>query len=132
MRWKWIEAGRDAERHEDSQQNSASERIQADLERRGLSLEVATRLSRRVCERASSSRGAEYEALLDGVSLAFTEQEDSMAEMERHVGDLQEIERLMSGFSTELGKLDEVLEVMTVHVRKMRENSPTTGDRILH
>lgn len=132
MRWKWTETDHEVERPRVSPQQAGCERIRADLELRGLSPDVAARMSLCIEDRAASLTKEDYETLLDGVSLAAAAQEETAAEMAQHLNDLQEIERLMSGFSRELGKLDEVLEVMAVHVRKMRNNAPTTGERLLH
>ena len=132
MRWKWMETDHEVERPRLSPQQAGRERIRADLELRGLSPDVAARMSLCIEDRAASLTKEDYETLLDGVSLAAAAQEETAAEMAQHLNDLQEIERLMSGFSRELGKLDEVLEVMAVHVRKMRNNAPTTGERLLH
>jgi len=132
MRWKWTAETQVVEASEAALEQAPSDRIRADLERRGLSPIVAERLSLRVEGRMGSQQGADYEALLDGVSLAAAAQEDATAEMSQQLRDLQEIERLMNGFSKELTKLDEVLEVLAAHVRKMRGNAPAPGERTLH
>jgi hypothetical protein len=132
MRWKTSDAEPDLEGLEPRSVRNAGERVRADLERRGLSPELAARLSPRVEGRASALAQDDYESLLDGVTLAAAANEDAAAEIAQHEGELQEIERLMSGFASELGKLDEVLEVMAVQLRKLRDRTPSDEDRTLH
>ena len=129
MRWKWT----DSRRHpECSPAEGRADRIRADLERRGLSPEAAERLGLRIEDRASEPGSSDYEALLDGIALVAATRADAESEMGEQLRDLKEIERLMSGFSQELSKLDEVLEVLAAHVRRMRVSSPTAGAPTLH
>lgn len=107
--------------------------IRAELESRGVSPAVsgpvAERLRSRLEIRVDSDATPEvssadsYELLLDGVAEALLVLDaDTPAEP-----DLQEIERLMAAFVGELSKLDEVLEVLSAHVERMRLARPEPG-----
>lgn len=132
MRWKRTELHEVADECEISQRQVARNQIRADLERRGVPAELSERLSHRVEGRAVALEGDAYETLLEGAAAAVGVHDRSEQEMSQQLQDLQEIERLMGGFSKELAKLDEVLEVLAAHVRRMRSNAPSTGDRRLH
>ena len=129
MRWKWSELRGDPKISRIPERSAGRERIRADLERRGVSPELSQRLCVRVEDRAPGLDHSEYELLLDGVAAAAGVHDESEQETSQQLRDLQDIERLMGGFTKELAKLDEVLEVLAAHVRKMRSNTP---DRRLH
>jgi len=55
-----------------------------------------------------------------------------MADWDRMQRELRQLERLMSGFGTEIRKLDEVLEVLAAYVRRMRSSIGDGEERLLH
>lgn len=130
MRWKWI--GSSLEASEGHETSAGRQRIRSDLERRGVSPELSERLCQRVEDRAPQLDPKEYELLLDGVAAAAGAHDESGQEMSQQLRELQDIERLMGGFTKELAKLDEVLEVLAAHVRRMRSNTSSVEGRRLH
>jgi hypothetical protein len=107
------------------------DRVRADLEARGVDASASEMLAGRVI--AAFELGSEgYAALLDGVALGFGRHSDLGAQLDKGASDLQEIERLMGSFASELSKLDEVLEVLAAYLRRMRTAAPPARDRLLH
>jgi hypothetical protein len=70
--------------------------------------------------------------LLEGVADVFGGHSESRDALSDRLCEVREIERLMSAFAQELGKLDEVLEVLAAHVRRMRMKSETAGPQNFH
>lgn len=109
-------------------------KIGADLQARGIDAPLADRLARQVARQLEGRDAAAYEATLDGIALALCA---TTIEPECSAGtgsNLQEVERLMGAFATELGKLDEVLEVLAAYLRRMRVASVDSDGRprVLH
>jgi hypothetical protein len=71
-------------------------------------------------------------ALIRGATLAVGAQACEKASVERSLGDVREVERLLGAFSGELEKLDEVLEVLSAYAQRMRTKPSKTPDRTLH
>lgn len=133
MRWKWTESSSLDEPSVSAGGAVGRDRIRTDLERRGVLPEVSERLSLRIEERALALAPDAYEILLDGVAAASGLRDEGDQEMTQHLRDLNEVERLMGGFSNELAKLDEVLEVLAAHLRRLRASTPSSEvDRTLH
>jgi hypothetical protein len=74
----------------------------------------------------------EYRNVLEGATLAVRALADSQQRFSEHSLDLREVERLMGAFSGELGKLDEVLEVLAAYARRMRDTSRSSSAGTLH
>ena len=117
--------------HERDERDAPSPRarIRADLEQRGVSAEFCEALSVRLEPQVTSFENASYAPLLDGVAAAYSIHEETSEALASRIRELSEIERLMSCFSGELSKLDEVLSVLAAHVGRMRTATPS---RILH
>ncbi len=120
----WAEDSRPREKR------SARARIQADLEQRGVSAEFCSALSSRLESQVTSFDSTSYANLLDGVAAAYGVHAETTEALASRLRELSEIERLMSAFSGELSKLDEVLSVLSAHVGRMRTSTPS--QRILH
>jgi hypothetical protein len=105
--------------------------IRTDLEARGVDPVAAESLAQSLCQELDRN-GEAYDAALDGVALGFRAQDVIAEQLAKSAGDLQEIERLMGSFASELSKLDEVLEVLAAYLRRLRTAAPANGDRILH
>jgi hypothetical protein len=103
-----------------SQAASRREQIRVDLEARGIDPELCERFSASLERKSSECSPDAYQALLDGVALVCGMQEGVDSGLSRNLHDLQETERLMGAFATELEKLDEVLEVLSAYLRRMR------------
>ncbi len=88
---------------------------------------VAPELAARVAPRLESlqlefGRGAS-EALIQAAAATADALSEATATVERNLRDVREVERLLSAFSGELEKLDEVLEVLSAYAQRMR-NKP--------
>jgi len=106
-------------------------KICADLLARGVDAEAAESLAGRIAAALEGKDPAAYEATLDGVALSCRARPSPLAPASG-AGELQEVERLMGAFATELGKLDEVLEVLAAHLRRMRVAAGGSEPRTLH
>ncbi len=107
------------------------DQIRVDLEARGVDAAAADALAEQVRRDLDGSTSG-YDAVLDGVAMGFRAQHAIAQQLAKSATDLQEIERLMGSFASELSKLDEVLEVLAAHLRRMRTTTPPAGVRILH
>jgi len=106
--------------------------IRADLERRGVSAEISGRVALRLGRRIGSAQTESYDLMIDGVAEALRVQARDAAISGQGEPDLAEIERLMAAFMGELSKLDEVLDVLTAHVERMRSRSIVPEHDTLH
>jgi hypothetical protein len=108
------------------------DQIRLDLEQRGIEGEWLDGVVEGLYRNAARCDARDYEQLLAGIGLACRSLADSRREFSAHQRDLREMERLMGAFSGELGKLDEVLEVLAAYARRMRTTSKQTLPRVLH
>jgi hypothetical protein len=126
---KMIEVGSE----EGGSSSMESTEICAALEHRGVEHEFSAELSDRLRPALAVLEGESSEALLDGVAMAFILQQEKNERLARSLEGLKEVERMMGAFSGELSKLDEVLEVLSAYVRRMRTSGPSEQpDRTLH
>jgi hypothetical protein len=102
------------------------ERIQSDLEARGLSTDLARALAQRLGGAACALEPDLYEALVCGVVITAAEQ----AQLRASRRDLDEAQRLLHDFDAELRKLDEALQTLAAYLLRIR--SQTQGQRLLH
>ena len=61
-----------------------------------------------------------YEAVLSGVTMAYGVHRRGLQGVGNDVPDVEAIEHLMSGFVSELRKLDEALETLAAYVTRLR------------
>jgi hypothetical protein len=98
--------------------SKTADRIRIDLEDRGVPGNFSRPLAERLASCDLSSEA--YEGFLTGAAVAYTVHEEGLVGLKKTAGDLGEIQRLMTSFSTELRKLDEALEVLAAYVVRMR------------
>lgn len=102
----------------------AFERLRDGLEMRGLPKEFAEALGKRL-EIVVHERGDQaIDALLDGAAATFRLHAETSEGLERQLGELRELERILGAFAGELSKLDETLEVLVAYARRMRSTAP--------
>jgi hypothetical protein len=104
-----------------------SKQICSDLESRGVSRELSLPAARRLSPIAAGLSPKEYAAVLDGVVAAYVDPDEVQA-----AGDIGEIQRLMEGFSRELRKLEEGLQILSAYVARMGSRSNPERRTTLH
>ncbi len=95
-------------------------RSERDLERLGVGEELRDALCRRLEPIAATLSEDAYQAALAGIAAANEVHCVGEAALERSMGDLREIQRLLGAFSDEMRKLDEALRVLSTYVQRMR------------
>lgn len=112
----------------------AAQRIQRDLEERGVAPEFSQRLSLGLVPIVAPLEPDAYEAVLSSVIHAFRAQ----APLEPDVPDattlkgLEEVQRLLGAFTNELSKLEEALETLAAYVTRMRAQTVHSRGETLH
>jgi hypothetical protein len=114
--------------------DTSNEQISEDLKARGVDASSADLLASRMVSRVDGADHARYEAMLDGAALSCRAQADAAEELNRGASELREVERLVGSFATELGKLDEILEVLAAYLSRMRVavGPEDEAPRVLH
>jgi hypothetical protein len=103
-------------------------RIRADLESKGVAPEFSQPVADRLADIAPDFSSGEYEAVLDGVAAAYgVHQRDFDT-----AGDVNEIQHLMDGFSGELRKLEEGLQILSAYVHRMQTRATRGNAATLH
>jgi len=97
--------------------------IERDLERLGVTAELRDALCQRLEPIASTLSEDAYQAALAGIAAAHDVHRVGEAALERSMGDLREIQRLLGTFGDEMRKLDEALRVLSAYVQRMRTKS---------
>jgi hypothetical protein len=125
MRWKVWRRRVDTSGQRDQAGCSATStihasKLQSELARRGVTCEYGRLLSGRLEQGLAGRSQQEATAVLDGIGIAFSVQQEMSQQLAENVRGLKEMERIMGAFSGELSKLDEVLEVLAAYVRRMR------------
>jgi hypothetical protein len=95
------------------------QQIERDLERLGVGAELRDALCRRLEPIAPTLSEDAYQAALAGVAAAHDVHRVGEAALERSMGDLREIQRLLGAFSEEMRKLDGALRVLSNYVQRM-------------
>jgi len=106
-----------------------SEKIRCDLESRGVAPELSLPAARRLSAIAGDLSPKEYGAVLDGVAAASVHSVDAQT---RTLGEVGEIQRLMEGFTGELRKLEEGLQILSAYVARMGNRSNREDSSTLH
>jgi hypothetical protein len=145
---QWLRAGRcGISRHRDGEEEMSektrrsgakdegdglevrSRQIRSDLERRGVAPELSLPAAQRLSAIAPDLSPKEYGAVLDGVAAAYLH---SDGEQPQVVGDVGEIQRLMEGFTGELRKLEEGLQILSAYVVRMGSRAHLERPTTLH
>ena len=124
--------GREKMEQVELQEEALRQRVCTDLAKTGLLGEEAKRIAEAIVEQLRLTGPGGYEDLLAGVRFSHQARADAMADWTRMQRELRQLERLMSGFGTEIRKLDEVLEVLAAYVRRMRTSVGDGDEQILH
>ena len=109
-----------------------SERVRSDLENRGIDPEFSRPVARRLVAIAADLSTAEYAAILDGVSAAYGVYREISGLNDVHFRHANELQRLMEGFTGELRKLDEGLQMLSTYILRMSALSSREGPESLH
>jgi len=107
-------------------------RVREDVELQGVIGEEGKRVARAVVDVAIANGAESYAFLLQGIRIANDARGDVAADLARSNRELQQLDRLMRGFSSELRKLDEVVEVLAAYLRRMRTTAGDATRRTLH
>jgi hypothetical protein len=107
--------------------------IERDLERLGVTAELRDALCQRLEPIAPTLSEDAYQAALAGIAAASDVHRVGEAALERSMGDLREVQRLLGAFSYEMRKLDEALRVLSTYVQRMRiKSSAPARSRTVH
>jgi len=106
--------------------------VRSDLEGRGVRREFALPVAQRLGAIASDLTPREYDAVLDGVAAAYGVHRSASATVSEEVADMQEMQRLMTGFTGELRKLEEGLQILSAYVARMGATNTQEVPGTLH
>ena len=109
-----------------------SERVRSDLENRGIDPELSQPVARRLAAIVPDLSASEYAALLDGVLAAYGVYRETFGRNDAHNRPGNELQRLMEGFTGELRKLDEGLQMLSTYLVRMGALLPREGSGSLH
>lgn len=125
-----LEEQREPDAGEFSEAERLEQRVHGDLESRGIVGAEAARLAKLIVARLLREGPDGYEDLVAGVQIVHHARADLASELADSYREQRQLARLMDGFTTELGKLDETLEVLSAYVRRMRTSED--GKPTLH
>jgi hypothetical protein len=108
------------------------ERIRSDLENRGVDPAFSRPVARRLVAIVPDLSAPEYAAILDGVSVAYGVCREISGSNDAHFRNQNELQRLMEGFTGELRKLDEGLQMLSTYLVRMRALSSRDNSGTLH
>jgi hypothetical protein len=108
------------------------ERVLSDLEDRGVDPEFSRPVAERLVAIAPDLSTLEYAAILDGVSAAYGVHREISGSSDARSRDGNELQRLMDGFTGELRKLDEGLQILSTYLVRMSALLSREGSRNLH
>jgi hypothetical protein len=109
-----------------------SERVRSDLENRGIDPEFSRPVARQLVAIAPDLSGPEYAAILDGVSAAYGVYREISGLNDVQFRHANELQRLMEGFTGELRKLDEGLQMLSTYILRMGALSSREDSGSLH
>jgi hypothetical protein len=109
-----------------------SERVLSDLKDRGVDPEFSRPVAERLVAIAPDLSTLEYAAILDGVSAAYGVHREISGSSDARSRDGKELQRLMDGFTGELRKLDEGLQILSAYLVRMGALLSREGSRNLH
>jgi hypothetical protein len=112
----------------------ARERIQLELQRRGVGEGFSRSAAERLIHFVDDLSEERWDSVLSGVAVAYGIHRRSLESFRKTARDVDEVGRLLTSFSSELGKLDEVLEILAAYVARMRVQTtpPADAERTRH
>ncbi len=108
------------------------ERVRSDLENRGIDPEFSRPVARRLAAISPDLSASEYAAILDGVSAAYGVYREISGLSDVNFRHGNELQRLMEGFTGELRKLDEGLQMLSTYILRMGALASRENSRTLH
>ena len=108
------------------------EAIRRELEARGVAEGFARAAADALFPFAEDLEGDRWKAVLSGVTLAYGVHRRSIESFRKTAQDLEEVDRLLGSFGTELRKLDEALEILAAYVARLRVQTATPANRRVH
>jgi hypothetical protein len=111
---------------------SRRSRIRADLESRGVAPEFSQPVALRLESIASDLSPDEYAAVLNGVATAYGVHREDREGPRESASDVDEIQRLMQDFASELRKLEEGLQILSAYLCRMRNRAVREPSHTVH
>jgi hypothetical protein len=108
------------------------DRLRRDLEARGVDPLFADAVLTRVALVSSDASEPSWEAIVEGVEVAYRVHRNGQESLRRSLRDLSELSRLVDDFGGELKKLDEGLKMLAAYLSRMRKQVGSEGRQILH
>jgi hypothetical protein len=108
------------------------EEWEARLVEEGVSSEWALQLARKLEPLHHELGYSSAATLIRAATAAVEVQAEAHAYVEWNMSEVREVERLLGAFSGELGKLDEVLEVLAAYAQRMRTKPAKKAAHTLH
>ena len=108
------------------------DRLRRDLEARGVDPLFADAVLTRVALASSDAAEPSWEAIVEGVEVAYRVHRNGQESLRRSLRDLSELSRLVEDFGGELKKLDEGLKMLAAYLSRMRKQVCSEGRQILH
>jgi hypothetical protein len=108
------------------------EQVRSDLENRGIDPEFSGPVARRLVVIAPGLPASEYAAILDGVSAAYGAHRETSRPNGANFRHTNELQRLMEGFTGELRKLDEGLQMLSAYLVRVGALLSREGSERLH
>ena len=108
------------------------EQVRSDLEDRGIDPEFSRSIAQRLIVIAPDLSAPEYAAIFDGVLAACSAHREISGSNDAHFHHGNELQRLLEGFTGELRKLDEGLQLLSAYLVRMGALSSRVGSRSLH
>jgi hypothetical protein len=108
------------------------EQVRSDLEELGIDPEFSQPVAVRLVAIAPGLTAAEYAAILDGVTAAYSVHRDCTGPSDVGAKQGNELRRLMEGCTGELRKLDEGLQMLSTYLIRMCALASREGSGNLH
>ena len=108
------------------------EQVRSDLEDLGIDPEFSQPVAVRLVAIAPGLTAAEYAAILDGVTAAYSVHRDRTGPGAPGIKQGNELRRLMEGCTSELRKLDEGLQMLSAYLLRMCALASREGSGNLH
>lgn len=108
------------------------DRLRRDLEARGVDPLFADAVLTRVALVGSDASEPSWEAIVEGVEVAYRVHRNGQESLRRSLRDLSELSRLVDDFGGELKKLDEGLKMLAAYLSRMRKQVCSEDRQILH